>query len=86
MAEPHTGTAEPIVDALWAFETSGDHDDGLLSPRDAACRLIDRGLSVIDPEHLVFDVLFQYPPEVVAAVEQVLARVSQYMREQSLGD
>ena len=80
------GTAEPIVDALIALGASGDQDDRVLPPRDAAFRLIDKGLSVIDPEHLVFDMAFEYPPEVVAAVEQMLVRVSQHTREQSLGD
>ena len=83
---PTRGTAEPIVDALIAFGTSGDLDDRLLPPGDAAYRLIDKGLSAVDPEHLVFDMMFEYPPEVVAAIQQLLDRVSQYVREQSLGD
>jgi hypothetical protein len=80
------GTAEPIVDALMALGASGDQDDGLFPPRDAAYRLIDKGLSVIDPERLAFDMMFEYPPEVVAAVEQMLVKVSQHAREQPLGD
>jgi hypothetical protein len=81
---PTRGTAEPIVDALIAFGASDDLDDRLLLPRDAANRLIDKGLSEIDPEHLVFDMMFEYPPEVVAATQQLLDRISQYLREQSL--
>lgn len=81
---PTRGAAEPIVDAFIAFGVSGDLDDSLLPPGDAANRLIDKGLSEIDPEHLVFDMMFEYPPEVVAAVQKLLDRVSQYL-DGSLG-
>jgi hypothetical protein len=80
------GTAEPIVDALMSLAESGDPDDRLLRPRATANRLIDKGLSVIDPEHLVFDMMFEYPPEVVTAVEQMLVRVSQHARGHPFGD
>ena len=72
------------MDALIAFGVGGDLDDSLLPPGDAANRLIDEGLSEIDPEHLVFDMMFEYPPEVVEAIQQLLDRVSQYLRDQSL--
>src|SRR5580692_11538923 len=69
---PTRGAAEPIVDAFIAFGVGGNLDDSLLPPGDAANQLIDKGLSEIDPEHLVFDMMFEYPPEVVAAVQQLL--------------
>lgn len=89
--------AEPMVDALMAFGASGDFDDRLLPvdldvssetfvTRDAAHRLIDNGMMTVDPQHLVFDVTSEYPPEVIAVAEIVLDRVFQYAREQSFGE
>jgi hypothetical protein len=86
---PSRGTAEPIVDALMALGAIEDLDDPTLTTRttrDSAYRLIEKGLAVIDPEHLVFDMSFEYPREVVAAAEQVLDRVGRYVREQQFGD
>jgi len=83
---PPRETAEPIVDALLALGAIGDLDDPTFTVRDAAFRLLDKGMSIIDPEHLVFDVRFEYPPEVFATCEQVLDRVCQYVRDQPFGD
>src|SRR5580704_15689892 len=63
---PTRGIAEPLTDALLALGASGDLDDQLLpaglgdsaptfTTRNAAYRLLDKGLTVVDPEHLVFD-------------------------------
>jgi hypothetical protein len=84
--------AEPMMDALLVLGANGDLDDYLCSlemrestdaftTRDGAHRLIDRGMMVVDPEHLAFDVRGEYPPEVVAAAQQVLERVAQFVRE-----
>lgn len=89
--------ADPLVDAMMAMGASGDLDDLLLiaepsisaetSPtRDAAHRVIDRGLTVVDPEHLAFDVRSGHPPEIVAAAGSVLYQVLQYIREHPYGD
>ncbi len=94
---PTRGTAEPIVDALMAFGATEEMDDQLLpaglglsaptfTTQDAAYRLLDKALAVVDPEHLVFDVMSELPPEVVAVTQQVLDRVFQYVREQPFGD
>ena len=91
------GIAEPIVDALMALGANGELDDHLLpaelglssatfTTRDAAYRLLDKGMTVVDPEHLVFGVMFEYPTEVFAAAQQVLDRIGQYAREQPFGD
>jgi hypothetical protein len=48
--------------------------------------VIDRGLTVVDPEHLAFDVRSGYPPEIVAAAGSVLYQVLQYIREHPYGD
>lgn len=90
---PTRAIAEPLVTALMALEASGDLDDRLLPAGlgasgdapitpDAASRLIDRGMTVVDPEHLVFDVMGNYPTEVVVVAQQVLDRVCQHVREQ----
>jgi hypothetical protein len=79
---PTRGMCEPILDSLMALGASEDLDDRLLSAemrRDAAYRLIDRGIAEVDPLHLVFDVRFEYPPQVVAVVQQVLDRIVQYI-------
>ena len=96
VAKPHRGTAAPIVDALMAFGASEEIDDQLLpvglglsaptfTTQDVAYRLLDRAMTVVDPEHLVFDVMSELPPEVVAVTQQVLDRVFQYVREQPFG-
>ena len=93
---PTRGTAAPIVDALMAFGASEEIDDQLLpvglglsaptfTTQDVAYRLLDRAMTVVDPEHLVFDVMSELPPEVVAVTQQVLDRVFQYVREQPFG-
>jgi hypothetical protein len=94
---PSRAIAEPMVDALIALGTSGDLDERLLraapplsdvtsANRDAAYRLIEKGLTVVDPQHLVFAVMSEYPSEVVATAQQALDRVGHYVREQPLGD
>jgi hypothetical protein len=88
---PARATAEAIVDALMKLGTVGDPDDTLLSgatldTREAAYRLIDKGLTLVDPEHLVFDVMSEYPTEVVAVAQNAMDRIFQYVREQPVGD
>jgi hypothetical protein len=91
---PLRATAQPIVDALMALGASGDIDDQLLSAglglstlntRDVARRVLGRAMTVADPERLVFDALSDFPPEVVAATQQMLDRVCQYVSEQPFG-
>jgi hypothetical protein len=94
---PTRGIAEPLVDALMALGASGDIDDQLLpaglgvsaptfTTRDAAYRLLDKGLTVVDPEHLVFDSMSELPSEVVGTAQQILDRVFEYVRKQPFGD
>jgi hypothetical protein len=78
--------AQPIVDALMVLEVVGDLSDPSFTTRDGAHRVIAKGIAVIDPEHLVYEAGFEYPPEIVAAAQQMLLRVEQYVREQSFGD
>ncbi len=80
------GVAEPIVDSLLLLEVTGDSTDPTFDTRDGAHRLIAHGLSVIDPEHLMYDMRFDYPQEIVAAAQQMLARVQQYSKESSVGE
>jgi hypothetical protein len=77
--------ADPMADALLAFGAASDFDDELLGaepPTEAAHRLVAKGLMVVDPEHLAYDVRGEYPPEVVAVAELALVRVMQCIREQ----
>lgn len=86
---PTRGMCEPLLDALLAMGASGDLEDGLLAAemrRDDAYRLIDKGIAEVDPMHLVFDQRFEYPPEAVAAAQQVLDRIFQYVREHPFDD
>jgi hypothetical protein len=86
---PTRGMCEPLLDALLAMGASGDLADRLLAaevPRDAAYRLIDKGIAEVDPMHLVFDKRFEYPPEAVAATQQVLDRIMHYLREHPFDD
>jgi hypothetical protein len=79
---PTRGMCEPILDSLMALGASEDLEDCMLSAemrRDAAYRIIDRGLAEVDPQHLVFDVRFEYPPQVVVVAQQVLDRIGQYI-------
>jgi hypothetical protein len=78
--------AQPLVDSLMAREVIGDPSDLTFTTRDRALRLVGHGIGVIDPEHLVYDARFEYPPEIVAAAQQMLARVEQYVRERQLSD
>jgi hypothetical protein len=85
---PTRGMCEPLLDALLAMGASGDLADRLVAevPRDAAYRLIDTGIAEVDPMHLVFDKRFEYPPEAVAASQQVLDRIFQYQCEHPFDD
>jgi hypothetical protein len=83
---PTREIAEPMVDALMGLGAGEDVDDRLLPAADAAHRLLEKGTTVVDPQHLVFDMMSEYPPEVVAVAQQVLDRVGQYVREQPVGD
>lgn len=89
--------SDPLVEAMIVMGASGDLDDLLLvaeqsisaetSPtRDAAHRVIDRGLTIVDPEHLAFDVRSGHPSEIVTTADDVLYQVLQYMREHPYGD
>jgi hypothetical protein len=82
---PSRVIAEPMVDALMALEPNGGLDDRLLPVDDAAFRLLDRGTTVVDSQHLVLDVTSEYPPEIVAVAQHVLDRVGHYVREQPFG-
>ena len=78
--------AQPFVDALMVLEVVGDLSDPSFTTRDGAHRVIAKGIAVIDPEHLVYEARFDYPTEIVAAAQQMLVRIEQYVREQPLGD
>ena len=78
--------AQPVVDSLMVLEVIGDLSDPTFTTRDRARRLVGHGIGVVDPEHLVYDPSFEYPSEIVAAVQQMLARVEQYVHEQPFGD
>lgn len=77
--------AQPLADSLMLREAVGNLDDPALTTLDRANRLIAHGIEVIDPEHLVYEGGFDYPPEIVVAAQEMLARVEQYVREQSSG-
>jgi hypothetical protein len=83
---PALEIAEPIVDALMALGATADVSDRLLPAGDAAYRLLSKATTAVDPQHLVFDVMSEYPPEVVAVAQQALDRIGHYLREQPLGD
>ena len=83
------GCVSPFWTLCWRWGASGDLADRLLAaevPRDAAYRLIDKGIAEVDPMHLVFDKRFEYPPEAVAATQQVLDRIMHYLREHPFDD
>jgi hypothetical protein len=93
---PHA-IAQPILDALIALGASGDLDDQMLptelrvsaensATRDAAHRLLDKGISVVDPEYLVYDTRSEYPAEIVAVAQHVLDLVFAYVRETPFDD
>lgn len=78
--------AQPLVDSLMLLEVVGSLSDPAFTTRDRAHRIVAHGIGVIDPEHLVYDARFEYPPEIVVAVQQMLARVEQYVREPPFDD
>lgn len=78
--------AQPLVDSLLLVEVVGNLDDPAFTTLDGANRLIAHGIGVIDPEHLVYEAGFDFPPEIVVAVQEMLARVEQYVRGQPLDD
>jgi hypothetical protein len=78
--------AQPLVDSLMVLEVIGDISDPAFTTPDGARRLVAHGIGVVDPEHLAYDARSEYPPEIVAAAQQMLARVELYVREQPLGD
>jgi hypothetical protein len=45
-------------------------------------RFIDKATTIVDPEYLVFDSRSEYPPSLVATVQQVLDRLGEYLRGQ----
>ncbi len=89
--------ADAMTDALMGWEMRSDpgerrfpaersvSDVPLLAP-DAAHQLIENGLTVVDPEHLVVDATGGYPPEIVAVVQFALDRVFRYANEQPFGN
>lgn len=89
--------AQPMVDALMVMAVSGDLHDGVLpsgslgsadafDSQSGAYRLLDRGMTTVDPENLVFDARSDFPPEVVAVAQYALERVSEYLGKQMPGD
>jgi hypothetical protein len=86
-----------MLEALIALGASGDLDDQMLptelrvsadsvTTRDAAHRLLDKGISVVDPEYLVYDTRSEYPPEIVAVAQHVLDLVFAYIRKTPFED
>jgi len=59
--------------------------DPSVPTREAALRVLDTGTTIVDPEDLVFDGSGDYPPEIVASVQQVLDLVNHYLGEHPLG-
>lgn len=85
------GIAEPVVDALMQLDghlrpDELPHSASVFASREVTYRLLESGMSVVDPEHLVFDSTLEYPAEIVAAAQQTLDRIGQYTREQALAD
>lgn len=91
---PHA-VAGPMVDVLMAFGANDCLDEKFLpvelpdsgdapARRDLAHRLVDEGMTRVDPEHLVFDARGEQAPEVVATAEVALGRVFEYVRAQPL--
>lgn len=78
--------AQPLVDSLMLLEVVGDLDDPAFTTLDGANRLIGHGIGLIDPEHLAYEARFDYPAEIVVAVQAMLARIEQYVREQPFDD
>jgi hypothetical protein len=79
------GVAQPIVDSLLMLEVTGNPGDPSFGTQNGAQRVIARGLSLIDPEELVYDARFEYPPEIIAATQQMLARIERHAREEPFG-
>jgi hypothetical protein len=77
--------AQPVVDSLLLVDVIGDLNDATSTTRDRANRVVENGIAVVDPEHLVLDTRMGYPPEIVAAAQQMLERVEKYF-QQSNGD
>lgn len=88
--------AEPMLDALIELGANGGLDACLLpaevgasadiaSTRDAAHRVMDRAIAVVDPEHLVIDVPGEYPSEILLTARHSVDQVVIYLREQSSG-
>jgi hypothetical protein len=75
--------AQPLVDSLMMLEVIGDLNDSNVTTQDRAYRVVENGIAVVDPEHLVLDTRFGYPPEIVAATQQMLGRVEKYLGEQT---
>jgi hypothetical protein len=78
--------AQPLADSLLQPEVVGNLSDPAFTTRDRAHRIVAHGIGVIDPEHLVYDASFEYPPEIVVAAHQMLDRVEQYARGQALDE
>ena len=67
---PHGG----LQSRLWMLSVAPgpieDLDDPTFSTRETAYRLLEKGMTVVDPERLVFDSDVEYPPEVIAAASK----------------
>lgn len=85
--------AEPMMDALVELGANGGFDSCIrpaepgssadsASTRDAAHRVIDRAISVVDPEHLVIDAPGDYPYEILVTAQYAVDQVVIYLREQ----
>ena len=89
--------AEPMLDALIELGANGGLDaclfppetgtsaDDVASTRDAAHRVIDRAISVVDPEHLVIDMPGEYPSEILLTAQHAVDQVVIYVRAQPSG-
>lgn len=91
---PARSIARPIVEALIALSTTSDSGDRLqpadlyvtsdaFTSRDAAHLLINKGMSIVDPENLVFSVTSEHPREILEVTQQTLERISGYLRGSS---
>ena len=78
--------AQPIVDSLMLLEVAGGLSDPTFATRDGAHRILAHGISVVDPERLVYDARFEYPPEIVATTQQMLVQIVRYARQERFSD
>jgi hypothetical protein len=73
------------LDACLSPAETGNSADDVASTRDAAHRVIDRAISVVDPEHLVIDMPGEYPSEILLTAQHAVDQVVIYVRAQPSG-